>query len=381
MNRLTLILFAAILAGCSAGEAEPERRAAIAAELERVTAVEIAETVDAPGTVTASLSADLAAKALGTITAIHVREGDRVRAGQALVEIEVRELEAQAARARAGLSEVDSAIGGAEAGVAAAMAQRDFSRATWERYRELLSRSSVSKQEFEEVETRYRAAEANLTGAQRALEQTRARRQQATAELSAAGAIASFATIRAPFDGIVTKKHLDVGAQAAPGMLLIRVDTDSRFRLDATIDEGLAGRLSPGAQIRVAIDALGVELEGTVEQVVPAIDAATRSAIVKIAIPGAPGLRTGMYGRARIPTGTRTAILVPRSAVRRDGQLEQVWIVGPAGESSLRLVRTGRTVADRIEILSGLEANERIVVSSRAPLLEGSPVEATGGQA
>ncbi|MFN2239525.1 MAG: efflux RND transporter periplasmic adaptor subunit, partial [Thermoanaerobaculia bacterium] len=173
----------------------------------------------------------------------------------------------------------------------------------------------------------------------------------------------------------VAKRYVDVGSQAAPGMPLIRVDGGTGFRLDAALDETLGGAVSVGDTVPVRIDALDLLVEGRVLDVVPAIDPSTRTFTVKIALPEVPGLRAGLSGRALIPAGDRLGILVPAAAVKRQGQIENVWVVDASGKAALRLVRTVAHPDGSVEVLSGLASGERIAVSNVSRIEAGMVLE------
>ena len=378
MKKLLFIPLAAALAACGSDTKPNHAADTVSAQVETVAAMTVDSVRETPGSIRATLSSDLSSKALGNVKAIHVKEGDRVQAGQLLLEIDAAELDAQVARARGASNEVDSAIAGALAAHAGAQSQFELAKSTYDRFRVLRERNSVSAQEFDEVEARFRGAEAELTRAARGVDQARAKRQQVTAETSAANAMYAFGRIRAPFAGIVARKYVDPGSQAAPGMPLLRIDADQSFRFEAAVDDALASSLQPGTRVRIRVGGTDQMIEGSVSEVVPAIDPATRTSIVKIALAAAPSIRSGMYGSALIPTGTRSAITVPAEAVVRRGQLENVWIVGEDGKARLRLVRTGLALEDRIEVLSGLAAGERVIVARPASLAEGVTITAAG---
>jgi RND family efflux transporter MFP subunit len=378
MKKLLFIPLVAALAACGSDPKAAEAARAVPAQIETVTAMNVESVREAPGSIRAAQSSDLSSKALGNVKAIHVREGDRVRAGQLLLEIDAAELDAQVARARGASNEVDSAISGAEAGYAGARSQYELAKSTWERFRVLRERNSVSAQEFDEVEARYRGAEAEMTRAARGVEQARAKKQQVAAETTAANAMSAFGRIRAPFAGVVARKYVDPGAQAAPGMPLLRIDADQSFRFEAAVEDALASSLQPGTRVRVRVGGAGQIVSGSVMEIVPAIDPATRTSLVKISLDPTPAIRAGMYGSALIPMGTRPAITVPTEAIERRGQLERVWIADADGKARLRLVRTGAVLEDRTEVLSGLAAGERVIVSRPAGLADGVPVAAAG---
>lgn len=380
MKTLLLIPLAAALAACGTDQKADLAAQPVPAQIETVAAATVEDLREAPGSIRASLSSDLAAKALGNVRAIHVKEGDRVRAGQLLLEIDAAELDAQVARALAASNEVDGAIAAAEAGLAGAQSQFELAKSTFERFATLRERNSVSAQEFDEVQARYRGAEAQLAAAKRGVDMARAKKQQVAAETTAANAMSTFGRVRAPFAGIVAKKYVDPGVQAAPGMPLLRIDGDGAFRFEASVDEGLASTLRPGSPVRVRVGRSDRIVSGSIAEIVPAVDPITRTSLVKIALDEAAFLRSGMYGAALIPAGTRAAITVPESAVGRRGQIENVWVVGEDGKARLRLVRTGDAIDGRVEILSGLAAGERVVVDRPTGLAEGVAVAAAGAR-
>jgi RND family efflux transporter MFP subunit len=381
MKTLLLIPLVIAVAACGTEPAADHATGAVSAQIETVATATLDDVREAPGSVRATLSSDLSSKALGNVKAIHVKEGDRVQAGQLLMEIEAVELDAQVTRARAAGTQVDSAIAGAEAAYAGAQSQFQLAKSTFERFKALRERNSVSAQEFDEVQARYRGAEAELNRAARGVEMARAQRQQVAAESTAASAMSAFARVRAPFAGIVARRYVDPGVQAAPGMPLLRIDGDRALRFEASVDGALAASLQPGTKVNVRVGGSDALLNGTVAEIVPAIDPATRTSIVKIAIDGGgAAIRSGMYGSALIPVGQRSAITVPLDAVGRRGQLENVWVVADDGKARLRLIRTGLAADGRVEVLSGLAAGERVVVGRPAGLAEGVTITATGAR-
>lgn len=376
MRRFMILATVTItIAACSGSAPESRESAAVRAEVLTLQPERIAELREAPGSIRAIDSADLSARAVGNVSAIHVKEGEQVQKGQLLVTIDTRELDAQARRAGAAGSEVASAIAGAEAAADAARARYELAQSTWKRYSVLRERNSVSPQEFDEVDAELRMAEAELDRARKGLEGARARGAGVREEISAAQTVAGFGRVVAPFDGVVARRYVDVGSQAAPGVPLIRIDGGNGFRIDAALDETLGGAVGVGNRVPVRIDALNVAVEGRVVDVVPAIDASTRTFTVKIAIPETPGLRAGLSGRALIPSGEREGLLVPPVAVKRQGQIESVWTVDSQGVASMRVVRTVARADGSVEVISGLRAGERIVVSEVGRIETGMIVE------
>ena len=351
------------------------------------------ENYEAVGTVRAKNSAIVSSKVMGSIVAMKVREGDTVRAGQILVEIDSREARIQTQKSGAGLvemkgalDEVDRNIKAAESAQTAAEANRQLATSTLRRYQQLLDRQSISPQEFDEVRARREVADAEAERAGRQLQSLEAKRRQALARIDQSKAdvagsqvYSSFTRIAAPITGVVVSKQADVGYMAAPGAPLLTIESGADYRLEAAVQESQINRIHPRDQVRVQIDALGQqELAGIVVEIVPAADPASRTYLVKISI-ALPGgnqqiIRSGLYGKARFITGQTQALTIPRKAVVERGQLTSVYVVDQSGIARMRLVKTGKTYSDRIEVLSGLKEGEQIVVDGVAAVNDGSRV-------
>jgi multidrug resistance efflux pump len=326
---------------------------------------------------------------MGQVTAIHVREGDHVRAGQVLVEIEARDVAANAARAKAGVAEaeqslveVDRAVEAAEQARVAAAANHDLAKVTYERYATLVEARAVSRQEFDEADARYKMASADLKRASTNVELQRARRsetlariEQARAESQSATVTLGYATIVAPTDGIVVRKVAEVGMMAQPGVPLLTIENPSTYRLEASIEERFMARVRLSAKVPVRIDALGgPTITGSVAEIVPAADPASRSVVVKIDLPAMPDLRSGQYGIAAFPAGERAVIAVPRGALVERGQLTGIFVVDDSNIARLRFVTTGERSGDSVEILSGLDEGQRFVAGNAGNLADGRKV-------
>jgi RND family efflux transporter MFP subunit len=322
----------------------------------------VPEVVEATGTVRAVLSAQLSSQVMGTITRVNVHEGDRVRRGEVLVAIDEAQQQAAIAGAKAGLRASQESI-------AAADADYTLAESTMKRYQMLYDKKSVSPQEFDEMKTRLAAAKARRDAA-------RAGREQSEAGVSQAGTAMSFTKVRAPFDSIVIARLAEPGAMAAPGVPLLTVEDPSRFRLEATVDESKIGAVRLGESVPVVIDALGEQtIEGKVTQIVPTADPGSRTFTVKIDLPANPQMRTGLFGRARFARGQHDAIAIPKTAVLNRGQLQAVYVVGSDHLASLRYVTLGPASADEVEVLSGLQSGDRIVVQPVDRDLGGKQVE------
>ena len=397
MKHVVFVILATLMMISCSRKAEPEQPAAIVSglKMETLQTSLVDDYYEAVGTVQAKNRSVIAAKVMGNIVALHVREGDTVRAGQTVIEIDNRDAGIQLQKTQAGmrevqdsLEEVERSIRVAESARAAAQANEKLAKTTLSRYETLFERRSVSPQEFDEVRTKYEIAKAESERADRLLQvtaarqsQVRARIDQAKADIANARVYVGYSRIAAPIDGVVVSKQADVGYMATPGMPLLTIENNSRYQLHASVEESRLGTIHLNDRVQIVLEALGnTELMGTVEEIDPAADPATRSYIVKIALAniGNIQLRSGLYGKARFVTGQRKILSVPQTAVAQQGQLTGVFVVDQSGVARLRLVKTGRTVGDRIELLSGLNDGEEIVSEGIASLRDGVRVrEAT----
>ncbi|MCS6817196.1 MAG: efflux RND transporter periplasmic adaptor subunit [Blastocatellia bacterium] len=395
-QRLLLLTSALALAAASCGQREEAAAdrppAVVKARVETVTKTPIEDVYEAVGTVRSRTTVVLSAKVVGHVLAVLVREGDRVRSGQVLVQLDDREAQAQVRKAEAGWreaenarEEIERAIRAAESAREAARAHADLAAATFRRYEALLERRSVSAQEFDEVRARYRAAMAEVERADELLRSLRAKREQvaakieqARADLTAAQVALTHTRVTAPITGLVTAKSIEVGMLATPGTPLLTIEDDTRYRLEVTVPESQIAAVRLGDAVPVEIDALGSSpLLGRVAEIIPAADPMSRSYTVKVDLPTdrAAALRSGLYGKARFRIGQRRAITIPRAAVLERGQLIGVYVVEDSNQVRFRLITLGKVHGDRVEVLSGLTEGERIVAENPHVVREGSRVQ------
>jgi len=359
-------------------------------EVETVRSSAVVDYYQAVGTVQAKTRSVIASRIMGNIVGLRVREGDRIRAGQTLVELENRDAGIQIQKAQAGvreildsLEEVDRTIRAAESGRVAAQANETLAGKTFNRYQALFDRHSVSPQEFDEVRAKFEVAKAERERAERMLQAAKARHNQvsaridqAKAEVSNARVYASYARLTSPIDGVVISKHVDVGSMAIPGAPLLTIENDSKYQLEVSVEESQLSKIRPGDQAQVEIEALGVhDLTGSVEEIVPVADPRSRSYTVKVSLPNAGAqLCSGLYGKVRFVTGERRALAIPQKAITQRGQLVAVFVVDQAGVARMRLIKTGKSLGETVEVLSGLNDGEQIVVDQVESIQDGTRV-------
>ena len=366
-------------------------------KIETINLSPIQEDYEAVGTVRSKTTSVLSSKTVGNILAIHVREGDRVRMGQLLIEIDDRDTRAQVQKAQAGLREVQDAqeeidqnIRAAESAREAAEAGRSLAAATFKRYSNLLDQKSVSQQEFDEVQAKLKVAEAEVDRAGRMLQALMAKKNQALAkveqvkaDITSAQVYMGYSRILSPINGIVTSKQAEVGLLAAPGVPLLTLEDNSSYRLEVSVEDSMLKKIRLDTPVRISIDALGPqEFSSRVTEIVPASDPGSRSSTVKIDLfdgkggsIGQTGLRSGLFGKARFPVGQKQVLKVPQKAILQSGQLVGVLIVDSSNILRLRLIRTGKQHGDQFEVLSGLNDGDRIVVEGIEKVKEGDRVQ------
>jgi membrane fusion protein, multidrug efflux system len=386
-----------LLISCTSREAaKTEARRPVRAETQVLQMTEITDYFEAPGTVKAKTQTVLSSKMMGNISMLTVREGDRVHSGDVLVEVEGRDAAAQLRRAQAAqveaarsFDEAEGAIRAAQAAVHTAEANQDLALTTRKRYETLRERHSISPQEFDEVDARYKAAVSeterareSVSSAQARRAQTLARIDQADAEVEAARVTLGYLKIVAPISGIVTSRQADPGMLANPGMPLLTLEDDATYQLQSAIEESRAGSVRTGENVSVQIDGLAQTVVGRVSEIVPASDPSTRTYTVKVDLSIPQELRgrfhSGFFGRAFIPAGNRQALLVPESAVVQRGQLTGVYVV-QNNNALLRLVKTGKRYEQGLEVLSGLDAGVRIVSKPGPDISDGVSISETSG--
>lgn len=343
---IAILLLSALLSGC--GEKAPPGTAKTATQTisgVTVTVVQPTKIIDyyeTSGTVKAETSSIIASRVPGTVTAVYVRAGDSVKAGQLLAVIDDREA-VQKLRA-------------AEQNLKAALYNRDMADLSYRRYKMLHDEQALARHEIDQIETRKKIADAGYG--------------QALAGLEEARVLHGFTRITSPAAGVVTDKRIDPGSMAIPGIPLFTVERKGKFLLEAAADESLSGKLSVGTPVAVSVDSIGLTVTGKIREVIPAVDPATRTFLVKISL-SAEGLRSGLFARVRLPGKERAALLVPREAIVKKGQLTGVYSVNADEIVTYRLVRTGKVHDGGVEILSGLDAGERILTAGLERAVDG----------
>ncbi len=339
MNSARFFVFfgAVLLGGCGKRAAE---HSSVTAALPTVPvgavvvgSEKVALMTEITGTVRPVQRAQLAAKVMGAIEEMPVTLGQQVRAGDLLVRIAAGEISARVAQARSQLNTV----------------RRDL-----ERERALLAQGASTNETVRNLEDRVATTEAQLRETE---------------------AMLGYATLRAPFAGVVARKFANAGDLATPGAPLIELDGDSVFEVEAGVPESAAGSLAVGAPLAVEIPSAKLTFTGKIAELSSAADPQARAIAIKISVPQGTAVRTGQFARLQIPGESRRALRVPAAAVTAFGQMERIFVVADGNRAALRLVKTGPRQDDRVEILAGVAEGDRVIVSPPPGLRDGQSVE------
>ena len=376
IRSLLLIATAAgFLAACGSNGRHPAEPGPLVTgvQTETVHLESVPQAYQAAGTIHSANTAILAAQLGGTVREIRVNAGDHVKRGQLLAVLDDRSAQAQMQGAEAGVNEAVQGEAEVEQGLKAATADRQFAEATFNRYKALLAKNSLSRQEFDGAEARYQAALANERSMEAKKQQVLARQQQARAQQDSARTYLSFSRIESPLDGVVTAKSVDAGTVVMPGTPVLTVEETTRYRLEASLPEEYLPSAKTGASVSISTE--HGQFEGRVAEVVPAADVTSHTFMVKIDLPHDCNCRSGEYGQASFPIGEAKRLAVPSSAVLDHGELQGIFVVAADGNVEYRLVKTGKTFGNRVEILSGVAAGEKVAISQIDRLRDGTRVE------
>ena len=378
---LALVLAAGGLSACGESDHAPtsKTQAPIAVTVLHVAAVDTTERLEAGGVVEAQESASVSSRIVATIAGVRVKAGDRVRRGDVLVTLDAGDVAEHTGEARASALAAEKALMQARTAETAAEAEHRLAAAWQTRIAALHARKSATDQERDEAEARLTAAAARLAGAQAGIEAADAHLASARSALGVAAATESFATLRAPFAGLITERLSDPGNLAAPGVPLLTIEADGPRQVVLRVDEARAGYVHPGDRVTIQIgafderDANDKQLEGTVAEVARAVGVDQRTFTVKVRVPPTVTARSGSFARVIFRGASRRALLVPAHAIRRQGQVSSVYVVQD-GVARLRLIQIGASSSEGVEVLAGLDAGETIVASPLPGLVDGAAV-------
>lgn len=355
MKKIYIPLLALVLLASCNSEKKKEivKEPAIAVKVSGITENNSSPFVTASGKIEAENSANLSTRMMGYVTKVHVQVGQKVGAGQLLVSINNTDLQAKKAQ-------VDASILQATAGFN--NAKKDY-----DRFVNLFKQQSASQKELDDMTARYEMAKAGLEGA-------RQMRNEVLAQFS-------YSNIKAPFSGVVTNTFVKEGDMANPGMPLVSVEGASKLQVMAMVSENDIVSIKKGMPVSVLVKSSNEKLSGKVSEVSISATNTGGQYLVKIDLGKTDNtVLSGMFVNVQFPVANKATtsnselLLVPESALVKQGQLTGIYTIGTGNVAILRWLRTGKNYGDQVEVLSGLSANEQYIVSADGKIYNGASV-------
>lgn len=387
---VTLLAAAALATGaCSSGgaKAKEQQSSPVIVPIAAVAATEqpIARFIRATGSLMAEEQADVAAETAGRVVAAAIERGSRVSQGAELIRLSPTETGAQLKEAEANAAQLEARLGITAGGaldvnavpeVQNAKAGADLAQAEFARIKSLLDQRVVSQSEYDQRRTQAEAARQQFEAAKNGALQQFQMLQAARARVLLAHKAFTDTVVRAPFTGVVAQRLVTTGDYVTKGMKVATIVRVNPLRVQLTVPEQAVSSMAPGQPVTFEVDAYaGRQFEGIVKYVSPSLQADQRALTVEATVPNPNGeLKPGLFATARIEQPVRTpGVLIPAVCVVTISGTSRVYVV--AGDHvEERIVTTGETVGDRVEITKGLKAGERVATKNVAQLADGIKV-------
>lgn len=331
MNVRTLrpLVTGLLIAAAAAAVAEPLATGAVQYR-------EVDLTYAADAVVEATRQSTVAAQVTGRIVELKYEVGDFVQKGQVIVRIDQ--------------TEAQQVLAGSEAQVAQAQAAFDNARAELERTRDLARQKFVSQAALDKAESAYRMAEAQL--------------KTARAGAGQAATSKGYTTVVAPYTGVVSARHVEVGEMAAPGKPLLTGFDPSDLRVIATVPQYKVAEIRSSAKVSVELPSLRKWVTGTNMMVLPNADTRTQSTRVRVELPrDLRDVTPGMFARTYFAVGRGRKLVMPQAAVVRRSEVTGAYVVGAQGQLSFRQIRVGEPAGEAlVEVLAGLQPGDQVAL-------------------
>lgn len=369
-------LSAAACGGAADRAASPASDVApLAVTMEKAAMTPMAESFESGGVLVARQTAIISSRILAPVVRVTVQPGDRVRRGQTVVELDGGDAAARAAGATSSLAAAQASARAASSEQAAADAALTLARATHARIAKLQQDRSATPQELDEAVAALRQAEARAAAVKNQVEAAGRSVEAAESGATVAGIARGWSTLTAPFDGLVVARHVDPGTTVGPGQPLITIEAPSALQMDVRLDASRAAGLSVGQTAEVRVETGGTT-DWTPAKVteIARVDPASHSFMVTLDVPATASWRSGYFGRARFSGPARERLTIPQAAAVARGQLSFVFVIGADDHARLRIVSLGDARDGRVEVLAGLSAGDRVVVTPPAALADGMKV-------
>ena len=346
----------AVLASCSSDKNEIKDNAKpIEVKLSNSATTDALGYAGASGKLVAKNSVNMSTRMMGYITSLRADVGDFVSAGQGLVSINNTDIQAKGGQANAQIAQAQANFN---------IAQKDF-----QRFQNLYNNQSASQKELDDMRARYEMAKANLDGA-------RMMKNEVNSQYR-------YTNITAPISGVITAKYANQGDLANPGMPILTIESSGNLQAQVLVSEQDITLIKSGMPVKVLMKSTNNEVTGTVAEISRSATNTGGQYLVKINVPQSRDYLPGMFVNVVFPfkrSGSvnqdfQESVTVPKSALVENGQLTGIYTVSSANTAMLRWIKTGKTLGDQVEILSGLNSKEPYIVSANGKLFNGAKVQ------
>lgn len=330
---------------------------------------------------------DVMAKIAGYVKHINVDIGDHVQQNAVLATLEVPEVQDEMARAKAGVAAAEANIVTAQAAIQRAEAGANIASISYKRIQDVAARDKglVPRQELDVAQAKDLEGKALFASAQSSLKAAQQAKLQAESEYQRAAAMVAYATIHAPFNGVVTKRYANTGSMIQAGissqsqaMPVVKLAQNDVLRLTLPVPVNAVAEVRNGQPVDILVTSLHRTIQGKVTRSADSVQMATRTMDTEVDIPNADGsLVPGMYAEVHLHLAARHNVLsVPLDAVDGLGtSVQQVYVVRD-GILHLQPVTVGLQTPSRVEIVSGIQSGDKVVVGRHTGLSDGQKVEA-----
>jgi RND family efflux transporter MFP subunit len=331
-----------------------------------------------PGTLQAVTEAPILARADGYLKSRLVDLGDRVHAGQPLAEIDAPELDHQLRQAEAAVTQAEASLEQAQANLEQGKSARGLAKTTAERWQALTAQGVVSRQDNDQYQAQLVSANANVDALEKAVQAQRSNVAASQANVARLQDVQGYRVVKAPFDGVITLRNVDVGALVTTGStLLYRIAQTETLRTYVNVPQDNASSIHAGQSARLTLSNFpGRHFLGKVARTANALDPSSRTMLVEVDVPNGDGaLFPGMYAEVDLSNAVanpRLTVPAPALIVRSDGA--QVAVVSPDGILHLQKVAIGRDFGDRVEIVQGLTEGTTILSAPGDTAQEGARI-------
>ncbi len=345
------ILIVAILYSCSSATNNKKEEPAIKVEIYSPTQFS-GDDIYLSGVVSAKQTAVISTRMMGFVRKIYVKQGDRVKQGQLLIAINSDDLDAKKAQAQAMITEAEAA---------AKNAQHDY-----ERFQKLHAQKSVSDKELENVTLNNTSMQSKVKMARQMLNEV--------------NAMLAYTHITAPFSGIITQKMIDEGSTASPGMPLLSLEESGEMVVTSSVPENYIQYVRKGDSVKIDIKSLNISINGIISELSPSAYMTGGQYSMKIALDAKENgnLRAGMFAGIHVSGKMKqeqtSKILINKVSVFTRDQLTGVYIADKENQAVLRWIRLGKEEGDQVEVLSGLNRDDRIIANPGNGLYNGRKV-------